>query len=384
MATDYNVANLNGLSISELFEEEELLRYLMHTIGINAQRSRNKIISDGFQSISEILKHHANDVKGFKNYLLQLNKTFASASNATLRVYYSPLVIARFVGIIHFYNQAVNTLHCIPDPSYIDIDMADELSQQYQVFLKISNKESEEVDIEIPTLTGATNWVDFIDKVKMKLGMTIGTRGIPLSYVIDTTERNVTRANALLTEIDLLDLSDESIFTTQATHFGSAFKRDNSQVWLVIKALLIGTLVYNHVCSNNTTSNGRKAWLAQTNFYEGQDFKTRMKDAAFSKMMQTFYRGDTPRYSFEKYINAHKEAHKMLEDSGYNDGVGLDDSTKCHHFIAGIKEQAGIEHALCLARSNPQYRNFVNLISFLQSEIDHKNLRKQQLQVGKQ
>ena len=217
----------------------------------------------------------------------------------------------------------------------------------------------------------------------MKLAIKLGNRGIPLSYIIDTTDRGATRASEDLREVDEINIEDEEHFTRHATQFGQAFKRDNTQVWNFMKSHLLGTPVYNHVASCDKTSNGHKAWTLLTNFYEGEDFQTRMKDSAFSKMLQTFYRGDSIRFSFEKYVAVHKQAHKMLEDSQYNDGHGLDDSTKCHHFIAGIKEQAGLEHALCTARSNPKYRDFTSLVSFLSAEVDHRNLRRQQLKSGR-
>ena len=97
------------------------------------------------------------------------------------------------------------------------------------------------------------------------------------------------------------------------------------------------------------------------------------------KLLNTYYRGDNQRFNCKKYINVHKEAHKLLEDSWYNEGQGIDKSTKCHHFISGIKEQAGLEYALSTACSNSTYRQFTSLTSFLTAEVDHCNMRKKQL-----
>ena len=384
MATDFNAANLTGLTITQLYENEELLRYLMNEIGITTEVCRNRIVNDGFNSLRAVVGHHSNDIEGVKSFLTGLNKTFASSADATLRVYYSPVVIARFCGIVHYYDQAVNSFHCIPDPSFINVGVSDDLSRTYNEFKKKADMDNtDDVEIEIPKLTGASNWINFRDKFLMKLGVTIGSRGIPLTYVVDTTERDVKRANATLVEVDTLDLDDEDTYPTKTVQFGRGYKDDNKQVWLMLKSLLLGTPVYNHVGTCDSTSNGSKAWNSLTQFYEGEDFQARLKDSGFSKLLHTFYRGDTARFNFEKYISAHKEAHKMLEDSGYNNGAGLDDATKCHHFISGIKENAGLEYALSTARANPQYRTFSTLISFLSAEVDHRNIRKQQLRSTK-
>ena len=270
----------------------------------------------------------------------------------------------------------------IPDASFIDEDYANNLAGSYVSFVEAQNKDSDSVEVELPKLTGSTNWVDFRDKFIMKLSLSIGSRGFPLSYVIDPTTRRVTRGNTNLIEVDQLDFEEEDLYSKQPTHFGAYYKRDNAQVWKFLKNHLLGTPVFNHIANCDVSKNGNKAWTLLKNFYEGEDFKTRLKDSAFSKMLQTFYRGDTMRFSFEKYVAVHKSAHKMLEDAGYNNGAGLDESTKCHHFISGIKEQAGLEYAISTARSNPKYQDFTTLISFLSAEVDHRNSRRQQLKIG--
>ena len=150
----------------------------------------------------------------------------------------------------------------------------------------------------------------------------------------------------------------------------------------MLKGLLLGTPVYNHISTYDGLQNGKRAWIALKEFYEGQDFQARLKDQAFNKLLTTFYKGDSPRFTFEKYVAVHKEAHKLLEDSGYNGGSGMDESTKCHHFIANIKEQAGLEHALSTVRASSQYQNFIQLTSFLSAEVDHRNIRRKQLKTN--
>ena len=73
--TDFDPHNLTGLTNSELFESEEALRFVMHTIGITEEWSRNKIINDGFNNLSSIIAMHTMCDQGFKKYLTGLNKT---------------------------------------------------------------------------------------------------------------------------------------------------------------------------------------------------------------------------------------------------------------------------------------------------------------------
>jgi len=52
----------------------------------------------------------------------------------------------------------------------------------------------------------------------------------------------------------------------------------------------------------------------------------------------------------------------------FNNGSGIDDATKIQHFKSGIRPEAGLEVALTTSRSNPTYRGFDHLFSFLSAE----------------
>ena len=71
--TDLNPYAAEVLEIGDLYSDTNTLRIAMNAIGID-QRERNCIISNGFTSMDEIVTHHSNDVKGFTDYLLNLNK----------------------------------------------------------------------------------------------------------------------------------------------------------------------------------------------------------------------------------------------------------------------------------------------------------------------
>ena len=376
---DLNLAAAGALSTSQLFDDENGLRLMLNTIGVNL-RERNKLIADGFTSMKTIIELHANDVAGFKSYLLNLNKTFASSSTVALRVYFTPINVSRLVGVVHYFNHAVNSFHKIPDILMIDTDDA----ADYAAHFRTSSAEpDDDVDVDIPLLTGSSNWIDFRDKFQMKLNQTMGTRGIHLDYILDNTVRGAVRANAAMIAVNSIDINDDDIFRTATTHFGRGYQIDNKTVWDMLKSLLLGHPPYNHINSYSATSNGRMAWNSLRTFYEGVDFQERTRESAFAKLTQTFYKGETARFNFEKYVATHKQAHKMLEDCNYNDGGGMDDATKVQHFKTGIKADAALENALSNARANPAYRTFDNLVSYLSAEVDHKSVRRQQLQSTK-
>ena len=375
---DVNLAAVRGMANEALLQSENAFRVMLHAIGI-AQRQRNRLVTDGYTSMRTILDLHPHDVDGFKTNLLNLNKHFAASADANLRVYFTPVNISRLIGVVHYFDLAVHSFHKVPDILSIDDDNSASYSSHYRTSLSTNE---DEVEISIPVLSGSSNWTDFRDKFLMKLSRIIGSRGFPLLYVVDNTVRTATRAADPLAPIDDYDITDDSIFISWPTHFGTSYKSDNKLVWDILKAQLLGSPAYNHISRFDNSSNGRSAWNTLQSFYEGEDFQERTREAAFAQLTNTFYRGDTNRFTFEKYVNIHKSAHKMLEDCGYNGAAGMDDATKIQHFKSGIKSEAGLESALTQTRANPLYRSFDQLISFLTAEVDHKNVRRTQLNSG--
>ena len=69
----------------------------------------------------------------------------------------------------------------------------------------------------------------------------------------------------------------------------------------------------------------------------------------------------------------------MLENCNFNNGSGLDNTTKTQQFKSGIRLEAGLDVALNTSRSDPTYRGFDHLVSFLYTEVDQKVIRGQQV-----
>ena len=373
---DFNLARAAGLTNGELYGDENALRILMDEIGVE-ERERNRIVNDGFNSMDDIITHHSNDTESFVTYLTTINKTFANHNDENLRAYFPPVVLQRFTGVVHYYNVTVNLFHSIPDLMRVDSAAASTYYRHYKSFTQEVTDESDE--ITLPTLKGHSNWIDFRDKFLMKLSKGKGTRGTSLSYVIDETERHSDSIREDYDGVDSINIADDSLYVSSTMHFGKGWVEDNRMVWTMLKSSLLGHPPYNHINRFNTGSNGRSAWITLRNFYEGQDFVERTRETAFTTLSNTFYKGETTRFNFEKYVDIHKSAHKMLEDCGYNGGNGMDDATKIQHFKAGIKQDAGLETALTQVRANPTYNTFDMLTAFLSAEVDHRSLRRKQL-----
>ena len=125
-----------------------------------------------------------------------------------------------------------------------------------------------------------------------------------------------------------------------------------------MKINLIVLSPFNHISRFDVRSDDRQAWLALRQFYEGEDFIETTRESAFARPTSTFYKGETSKFNFEKYINAQKTAHKISEDCNFNNGSSLDDATKIQHFKSGIWPEASLEVALTTSRISRRTEEF--------------------------
>ena len=346
-------------------------------LGIN---EKAQFTTDGFTDISLLVKHFSYDVKAFKSHLQSLNKTFANAALAR-RMYFNPIQMNRLLGILNYFNHSINTFHTIPDILLVTSDLADTLGSEYVSTLRKNDIPDDIASIKLPSLTGSGNWRAFKDKLHLKLSMMKSTRGgISLEYIADVSTRSVTRASEPRLLIDTIVVNDEDLNRTNTTHFGTHFKEDNASVAAMLKKTLINAPAYNHVEKPISKKNGRAALIALSKYYEGEDFVERNIDQAFAALNNTFYKGEHKNFNFEKFVSVHLAAHRLLDEANYNNGAGMDDSTKIQHLKSGIKLDAGLEHAMTTARTNKLAAgDFQGYVSFMSAEVDIKSQRLKQL-----
>ena len=377
----HNDANALALSITDRYGDQNTFLCLLNQIGCD-YRNKFRMLHNGFNTIQTIVDHYGDDIESFLKQLKNDNKTWSTHQTVMMRSYFTPIVIGRLVGVLYYVNAGINILHQIPDVHSITSANASAYNKLYNNLQ--NGEEADEPDnVVVPALSDVKGWMSFKENFLLLLGLTKGARGIPLDYVVDNTLRNATRATAARNEVDVIDLEEASVLKQGAVHFGDAFKLDNKAVWNKIHTLLVDQPAYNHINQFSARKNGRAAWIALTTFYEGEDFCQRLRESAFSKLQATFYRGETLRFTFEKYVNIHKEAHKMLQDAGFNNGAGLDHESKITYFRNGIKPDAGLEVSISNSRSNPRLNTFDALISFFTAEVQHNAMRRSQMKSAK-
>jgi len=153
----------------------------------------------------------------------------------------------------------------------------------------------------------AFNWKVFSEAVEPYLTQILGSGRIPLSYVIRQ-----------------LDVPDPgAIYDTQleeniasAPHRGASYQRDNAKVYGIIKQLVLEGPGCSYSLPFDQVTDGRQAWLALRNHYEGAGFKNRNVDEAYRTLDSIFYEGEKKGFNFEKFIEKHNECYLELDRHG--------------------------------------------------------------------
>jgi len=229
MAHIYDPAILPPLTQSERFTNTQSINYIFHEIGLS-NPERVRLINDGMTSVQALVNMYGHNIKHFCTYLEGLNKTFASANQVANRVYYTPIIISKLMGVLFYFSHCVETLHKMPDVLSFDNAFIVENYEHWKSFSKEVDTDQDTEDITVPQLKGHENWVQWRDAFVASLGNIIGGRGIPIDYVLDMTLRDATRGNATRTDYLVINLEDDDLFLTQSVNFGPMFKLDNTEV----------------------------------------------------------------------------------------------------------------------------------------------------------
>lgn len=368
-----------ALTITQRYNDRDSFTQLLTRVGVPVP-AIEKLQEDDFVSMQSLVTNYATDVDSFISYLKGINKTYAGNAR-TRNTRFSPIVIKRLSAILFHFSQSVGCIHCIPNIENIDAGAFPDLIQTYETHKKRLERDDEESGIiELPELKGHSNWTTYRDKFLSNLAIMMGVRHTPLTYVVDESDRpRITRATAYF-EVELINLADDDFYARNTTHHGPQYAEDNSKVWLLLKKSLLGCQPFHHIDEFERNRNGRGAWLALKAYYEGEDFINKTIQENLTKLRTLHYRGETQRFGFEQFIEIQKECYKRLRDVGYNNGLGVDEATKCSNIKTMILGDAQLETALSIARTRGLFNgSFDDLVHFLKAEVDEMILRKKQL-----
>jgi hypothetical protein len=209
---------------------------------------------------------------------------------------------------------------------------------------------ADDKDAQKPTIAapGAykkdTKWRVWKEQFLNYMGTKNGQNKAPLSYILRSDDDPADEGDVSTDDFERM------VYLTP--HQGLAYQYDNGMVYDELKALLVNSTAFTWIRVHDRARNGRAAWKALVEHYEGPTEQNKVIEAAYCTIRNSTYQGDRCNWNFESYYHAHQEAHYDLELYG----EVVSENKKVTDFLRGISDPiCSVAKGIVLA--TPDYLN---------------------------
>jgi hypothetical protein len=169
----------------------------------------------------------------------------------------------------------------------------------------------------------APQWKIFAEAIETYLSQILGSGRVPLSYVIYHT---------VLAPIGQAYGTEQARMIALAPLNGASYHRDNAHAYGIIKQLVLEGPGCTYILRFDGAADGRSAWLALRNHYEGDGFRNRNVEDAYTLLDKLSYAGEKKGFTFEKFVERHMEC--FLELARFDEPIL--ELKKVHDFLNHI------------------------------------------------
>ena len=359
-----------NLTITESFGSSEAFRELLGRLSFPENAITRLIIHEGLSSARDLSRTRP---KHLSDSLESVNKLFGAQRVVASRIYFSHGKIMRLKALSAFFRRCI-TANRTPDIRLIGPNQVD----AYEDHLDVWSKKADNIQDAISNNSikfDPSNFIKFRHTIETMCASILGARGVTLDYLIRTNDNNP----ALPIEEAVPDVNSIEFMRDNTTLRGTDYHVDNNSLYSMLRHYLTGTPGWNIIAKYTSENNGRKAYKSLRAHYEGASYFDLMKTKANSMMMKTFYRGDTHKFSWEKYVALHLEAHRMFDDIG----EPLTESLKILYIKGGIRPEAGLESSMEVAKGLPNVgTSFELFVNHLTESVTNKRSRAEVLKIS--
>ena len=370
LAEEVRLVEINALSITEAFDSTEALRLLLERINFD-NNAINRLID--FEGLSNAREFSRIRPKNLSDSLENVNKLFGAQARLASRIYFPHSRIIRLKAMSAYFRRCLSC-NRIPDIRLLDMEQL----STYEDHLDIWTRKADSVLDIVSNNTikfDPTNFIKFRQAIETLCSSIRGSRGMSIEYLLRTDNNNP----GLPIEEPLPDVNSIEFMRENTTLKGTDFQYDNQSLYTILRHYLSSTPGWNVISKYANQNDGRKAYKSLRSHYEGASYFDLMKTKASSMMMKTFYRGDTLKFSWEKYVAIHLEAHRMFD----NIKEPITDSMKILYIKGGIRPEAGLESSLEVAKGLPNVNTSFDLfVNHLTKSVTNKRSRAETLKIS--
>jgi hypothetical protein len=153
---------------------------------------------------------------------------------------------------------------------------------------------------------------------------------------------------------------------------GMSYQQDNACVYGIIKQLVLEGTGCTYILRFDGTADGRSAWLALRNHYEGDGFRNQNVDDAYSLLDKLAYTGEMKGFTFEKFVEKYMEC--FLELAQFDELIL--ESQKVRGFLNRISApelQDSVQQVRATSGLMTNFEQAANFIALSVSPIKQQN-----------
>ena len=319
---------------------------------------------EGINSAREL----ANQKPGnLASSLESVNRIAAANNRQQERAYFSTARVQKLKALCAYFRRCL-TANSIPDIRLIEAHDVDSFIRYIDSWTKKPGNVQDHISSNSDIKFEVSNFTKFRQKIETLTAGLIGDRSISIKYLLRSSEENI----LVPVEDPLPDVYSIEFMMNNTSLFGNDYDSDNHALFTILRHYLTNTPGWNVISRFAREENGRGAYMALRRHYEGASYHEAMKTRANAMMMRTFYRGGASKFTWEKFVSIHLEAHRLFADIG----EPLTDSLKILYFKGGIRPESGLESSMEVAKSLPNTRdNFEEYVNHLTESVSNKRSR---------
>jgi hypothetical protein len=228
----------------------------------------------------------------------------------------------------------------------------------YRQLMAQESRDEETKGVKVPSeFKTGQKWKPFKEGCIAFFNTNLGMDRVPFSYVI--------HEDAIPGDPTAVYPSEHARLIAITPHAGLEFETDNGRVFDHLKSWTLNGPAWTWIRSFNTSRNGRAAWRALLDHYEGDAQRDQVKDAAYTSIAQACYFGDKKRFSFETYVTIHQDAYKDLEQ--YGQVVSPD--KRVRNLLQGIKDPKANAAKETILANNHLRNDFTAVVTHLATSL---------------
>lgn len=202
-----------------------------------------------------------------------------------------------------------------------------------------------------------TKWRPWKESVVTYLHSKTGQAAIPLAYIVREFDQGIPGAIYSTVHEQLVN---------QAIHHGPEYNTNNGIVYDLLQSLTLNGPAWSWISGFQRSRNGRGAWKALIEYYEGDAMQMRSKQQCYDSIAKASYQGWKRNFDFSAYVAIHQQAHQDLARLG----EPIPENKKVRDFLQGITDPQCNNIKLNVL-SNPVFMNsFSSTINYMASAID--------------